>query len=140
MPVAAADRQPGDEVMEDEVVETTTPGRLRRVDDPAVRVRVVADVVERDVRRRAAAAPRDDDVDPLLERGEQVGAVVGDPRALRRQRAVVRDLHERSVSMQRSHVTRAASLLPASPYARASSGCSRRRPARASSAGSGEVT
>ena len=50
VPVAAADRHPGDEVVEDEVVEDDDAGSAaQRVDDPAVRVRVVADVVERDV-------------------------------------------------------------------------------------------
>ena len=53
-------------------------------------------------------------------------------------------LHDRIIpvgTMLASHVTRAASSLPARPYASASSGRSRRRPAaRASSAGSGEVT
>ena len=46
----------------------------QRVDDPAVRVRVVADVVERDV--RAAYRPRpsatdDVDLEPLLSRTER---------------------------------------------------------------------
>ena len=57
VPVAAADRQPGDEVMEDEVVQDDDAGPLaQRVDDPAVRVRVVADVVERDVGAAGADA------------------------------------------------------------------------------------
>ena len=51
MPVLAADRDPGDEVVDDEVVQDDDAGPPpQRVDDPAVRVRVVADVVERDVR------------------------------------------------------------------------------------------
>ena len=65
--VAAADRQPRDQMMEDEVVQNDDTWTLAEsVDDPAVRVRVVAEVVERQVRlRRAAAAPGDDDVEPL---------------------------------------------------------------------------
>jgi len=48
--VAPADRQPGDEVVEDEVVQDDDAGTSpERLDDPAVRVRVVADVVEREV-------------------------------------------------------------------------------------------
>ena len=51
--VAPPDRQTGDEVMEDEVVEHDDAGPPpQRLDDPAVRIRVVADVVE------TASAPR----------------------------------------------------------------------------------
>ena len=54
VPVAPADRHPGDEVVEHEVVEHDDAGRASQgVDDPAVRVRVVADVVERDSPCRA---------------------------------------------------------------------------------------
>ena len=63
--VAPADRQPGDEVVEDELVQDDDARPLaQRVDDPAVRVRVVADVVEREVgaarraRVRRAGRPR----------------------------------------------------------------------------------
>ena len=117
--VAAADRQPCDEMVEDEVVEDDDARPLpKRLDDPAVRLRVVADVVERNV--GAAARPRpaplhDLDSDPLAQRRQEMGAVVGDPRPFRRHRAVVGDLHESRVSMQVSQVTRAASTLPARP-------------------------
>ena len=66
----------------------------QRVDDPAVRVRVVADVVERDVGGgRALARLGDDDVDPLAQRRQEQRRVVGDPRPRRRQRRVVGDPH-----------------------------------------------
>ena len=48
--VAAADRDPGDQVVQHVLVQHDDAGALvQRVDDPAVRVGVVADVVERDV-------------------------------------------------------------------------------------------
>ena len=98
--VAAAERHSGDEVMQDEVVEDDDAWPPpQRVDDPAVRVGVVSDVVERDV-RPARRPPRstsdDDDLQPLLERRQQQRAVVGDPRPLGRKRRVVGDLHEPS--------------------------------------------
>ena len=94
--VAAADRDPGDQVVQHVLVQDDDAGPLaQRVDDPAVRVRVVADVVERDVRRgRALARLGDDDLDPLAQRRQQQRRVVGDPRPRRRQRRVVGDLHD----------------------------------------------
>ena len=54
--VLAPQRQPGDEVVEDELVQHDDAGPLpQRLDDPAVRIRRVADVVERDVGATAAA-------------------------------------------------------------------------------------
>ena len=93
---------PGDEVVEDEVVQHDEPRRAaQRVDDPAVRVGVVADVVDAEVGRRAAAAslPRlhDDDVAALAQRGQQQRRVVGDPRALGRHRAEEGDPHASSL-------------------------------------------
>ena len=45
--VAAADREPGDEMVEHEVVQHDEPGRApQRLDDPAVRLGIVADVVD----------------------------------------------------------------------------------------------
>src|SRR5439155_13496555 len=107
--------------------------------DPAVRLGVVADVEERDVRFRGAseaARPCDLDVEALLELGEQQRAVVGDARARRGQRAVVGDLHASSLSIARSHVTRSASALPARPHARASSSPIASAAATASTVGS----
>ena len=143
--VAASDRQPGDEVVEHEVVQDDDTGpAAQRVDDPAVRVGVVADVVEREVgaaRRPRAPAPDDLDVEALAQRGQEERGVVGDARALRRHRAEVGDLHASRRSMQPSQVTRAASSCPAAPNASASPGCSRSQPAAAASAGaSGAVT
>ena len=59
--VAATDRDPGDEVVQHVLVQDDEPGSLvQRIDDPAVRVGVVSDVVERDVRRgRALSGLRD---------------------------------------------------------------------------------
>ena len=102
--------------------------RAQRLDDPAVRVRVVAEVVERDVgAARRPLRPRADDldVDPLAQRGQQQRAVVGDPRALRRERRVVGDLHARRLAEQRGRrarprTTRSATRGgPAGPTARA---------------------
>ena len=54
--VASPERQSRHEVVEDEVVQDDeAPAALERIDDPAVGVRVVADVVERPRRCRAAA-------------------------------------------------------------------------------------
>ncbi len=117
--VAAADREAGDEVVEDEVVQHDDAGRApQRVDDPAVGVRVVADVVDAEVgaaRRLLAAAAGDDDVAPRLQRRQEERGVVGDARALGRHRAEERDLHERSLPIARSQVTCAAIALPARP-------------------------
>ncbi len=77
VPVAPADGHARDEVVEDEVVEDDDAWLpAQRVDDPRVRVRVVADVVERDVgaaRRTLAAAADDVDVEPLA-RARAAGA------------------------------------------------------------------
>ena len=102
VPVAAADREAGNEVVEDEVVQDDDAGPLpQRLDDPAVRVRVVADVVEVDVdvTQTQQAAPADrDDLDAPFERRQEEGAVVSDPRAVGRERRVVGDLHDSSLS------------------------------------------
>ena len=88
--VLAPDRQPRDEMVDDPVVEDDDTGLPPQgVDDPAVRVRVVADVVERHVRaadRPRPARPHDLDVDEPLERRQQQRRVVGDARRVRRQR------------------------------------------------------
>ena len=72
--VLAADRQSGDEVMEDEVVEDDHPGPAPQgVHDPAVRLRVVADVVERDVGGNGPrpAPPHDRDLHEPFECRQQ---------------------------------------------------------------------
>ena len=120
--IAAPERHPRDEVVEDEIVQDDHPGSLpERVHDPGVRLGVVADVVEADVRsaRRLLRSSADDgDVQSLLERREQQRAVVGDSRALRGQRGEVRDPQEASSrSTTASHVTRSAVCLPARPRA-----------------------
>ncbi len=61
--VPSAERQPRNEVVQDEVVEDDEPpSPLERIHDPAVRVGIVADVVERDVgaARRLRRSPRYD--------------------------------------------------------------------------------
>src|SRR5439155_22952602 len=141
-PVAPAERQARDEVVEDEVVEDDDAGTLpQRLDDPAVGVGVVADVVEAHVRAggRRASVRDDVDVDAPPERREQELAVLGDPRPLRGKRREVRDLHASRRSTAWSHVTCSATALPARPKLRTSSGCSRRKrtaPASASPRGS----
>ena len=117
--VAARERHPRDEVVEDEVVEDDDARPLaQRVDDPGVGAGVVADVVERDVglaRRPPAAALHDLDVDPLAELRQEQRAVVRDARALRRHRREVGELHESSLPIARSQVTSRAIALPARP-------------------------
>ena len=99
----------------------------QRVDDPAVRLRVVADVIERRVRlaQERPARACDLDLEAAPERGQEERAVVRDPRTLGRQRRVVRDFHPRMRAIARSQVTSAASACPARPSTRASSTCSR---------------
>ena len=83
MAVASSDGDAGDEVVQHEVVEDDDAGSAaQRVEDPAVRVGVVANVVDGEVRfaRRALRTALDDvDVDVLAERGQQQCRVVGDP-------------------------------------------------------------
>ena len=100
--VAPPEREAGDEVMEDEVVEHDDARALaQRLDDPAVRVGVVADVVEADVgvARRRLPARHDRDVEPLAQRREQELAVLRYSRPLGRKRREVRDLHASSRSI-----------------------------------------
>ena len=95
----------------------------QRVDDPAVRFRIVADVVEGDVggHRPRPAAADNFDFDELLERGQKERAVVGDARPFGRQRRVVRDLHASRRWIVSSHETVRAISLPARPHCFASS-------------------
>src|SRR4029077_14263507 len=52
MTVLAADREPGDEMMQEEVMQyDDTRPASQRIDVPAVRLRIVADVKQRNVRR-----------------------------------------------------------------------------------------
>ena len=75
--VSTADRHPGDEVVEHEVVEDDdSRPATERVDDPCVRIGVVPDVVEGEVDSpwcALAAVPDDGDVDALLERRAAAG-------------------------------------------------------------------
>src|SRR5262249_39408995 len=144
--VADADREAGDQVVEDEVVQDDDAAvPAERPDDPAVGVRVVADVVERDVRapRQPPCAAADDlEVDPLAKGRHEQAAVVGDTRPLRRHGREVGDLHEPSRrSTTVSQVTCSASSLPCRAQARASWGCaSSQAIASAIAAGSGAQT
>ena len=87
VPVAAPDGQAGDEVVEDEVVEDDEAGRRRRASTiQAVRVGVVADVVEAQVgaaRRPLLPALHDLQLDALLQSRHEQRRVVGDPRRAR---------------------------------------------------------
>ena len=121
-------------MVQHEVVEDDDAGpRAQPLDDPAVNLGVVADVVERDVARRRAAARRDLDVDALAERRHEQRRVVGDARSLGRHRAVVRDAHARSSSLSASasmsfsaaSLNMRCSYTIGSTYQR-SSGCKRR--------------
>ena len=84
VPVATTDRQAGDEVMQDEVVQNDDAGRpTQRLDDPAVSVRVVADVVDAQVgppRRLLRAPLHDRDLAARAKRREQERRVVRDAR------------------------------------------------------------
>ena len=145
VPVATADGHPGHEVVQDEVVEDDDAGAAaERVDDPRVRVGVVADVVEAEVcpARRALPPVRlHDEVDPPPEGRDEERRVVGDPRPLRRHRRVVRDPHARSLSTARLQVTSSAIAFPALPNDAASSRWARSQPAaRASSSAAGGTT
>jgi hypothetical protein len=128
-PVADPERGARDQVVQHEVVQDGDAlPLLERFQDPAVGLGVVADVVERDVAARppACRAADDLDLDPLAKRRQEQRAVVGDARALRRQRRVVGDLHPSSRSIAASHVTRSATALPARPHSCPSLGWSRR--------------
>ena len=95
-PVLVADRQPRDEMVEDELVQHDDAGApAQSLDDPAVRLGIVADVVQRDVggHRSRPAAAHDVDLDEARERGQQQRGVIGNARPLRRKRRVVRDPH-----------------------------------------------
>ena len=144
VPVAAADGHAGDEVVQDEVVEHDEPRRPpERVEDPTVRVGVVADVVDGEIgaaRRSLRAALHDLDRDVLPERREQQRRVVRDPRGLRGHRREVRDLHESSLAIARSQVTSPASAFPAAPNAAASSSWSRSQAAACPIAGASGAT
>ena len=117
--VPPPDGHSGDEVVEDEVVEDDDTRPLaQRVDDPGMRVRVVPDVVERDIgaaRRRLLPPTHDGDVDPLAQRRKEQRAVVGDARLLGRHRAEVGELHASSLAIARSQVTSLAIAFPARP-------------------------
>ena len=88
--VAPRERQARDEMVEDEVVEhDDTRAAAERGHDPAVCLRIVADVVEGDVGLgRAAQSARAglDDLEVVFQRGQEQRAVVGDTRPRRRQR------------------------------------------------------
>ena len=129
--VLAREREPGDEVVQHEVVQHDDAGRPpQRVDDPAVHVGVVADVVDRERRSRAAASSARASGTTTSTRscsaGSEQRAVVRDARALGRQRRVVGDLHPSSRSIAASQVTRSATALPARPHSCPSAGWSRR--------------
>ena len=110
--VAAADREACNEVVQDEVVQHDEARRpSQRVHDPAVRVRIVAYVVDAEIcaaRRTLAAAPHHLDLDALLQRGDEQRGVVGDARLLRRHRAEVGDLHGRRPALRSLPRRRAA--------------------------------
>ena len=132
VPVMPPDRHARDEVMDDEVVQHDDAGpSAQRIDDPRVRIGIVADVIERDVGirdRTRTPGPHHLDLDESLERRQQQRRVVGDAARARRQRREVRDLHATAASsrsMHESHVTARAISRPARPSVRASSALSR---------------
>ena len=142
--VLPPDRQSRDEMVEDEVVQDDhSRPSSQRIDDPAVRFRIVADVVERDVGGHGAraSAPHDHDLHELLERRQQQRGVVGDPRPLWRQRRVIRDPHASRRAIVSSQDTRRAISFPACPHAFASSTWSRsHEQASARAAACGSIT
>ena len=90
MPVAAADGETGDEVVQDEVVQDDEPrGPAQHIDDPPVCLGVVADMEDRKIRTsRHPLPPALDDVhlDPFPQRRQEQCRVVRNPGPLRRQR------------------------------------------------------
>ena len=115
------------------------------LDDPPVVLRVVADVVEREVACRAGhapGAPHDLDLDPPLERRQQQRAVVGDPGALGRQRRVVGDSSAQQPvdRVVPGHQLAGASRPAPTSRARVSSCCASQVQASASAAGVGSTT
>src|SRR5215211_7499326 len=131
-------------MMQNELVQDDHGGNPVRVaahevEDPAVGIRVVANMVDSDVDSawQPPGSPAHGlDVCPPLERRQQQAAVVGDPRTLGRKRRDVGDVHERSAPTTESQVSRSARPLPAWPRSRATAGCSaNQRQARATSAG-----
>jgi hypothetical protein len=88
--IAPPERHAGDQVVKNEVVEDDDPGPpSQRLDDPPVRVRVVAHVVEAHVADGSPASRRDFDVEAALERRQQQRAVLRDSRPFRRERREV---------------------------------------------------
>src|SRR6266545_500082 len=84
-------------MVEDEVVQHDDAGLVAKpLDDPAVRLGIVSDVVERDVAVRLLPARSNVDLHSPPQRRQQERRVVGDARALRRHRAVVRDCRPRA--------------------------------------------
>ena len=76
-------------MVQDEVVQDDdTRPSSQRIDDPAVRLRIVADVKQRDVRcdRAGASAPDDVHLDEAAECRQEQRGVVRDPGPLRRER------------------------------------------------------
>ena len=124
--IAAAESHARHQVVEDEIVQNDDAGTAAEsLDDPTVRCRLVADVVERDVCSPALPArpsPDHVNVDPLRQRRKKKRAVVGDPRPLGRLGRVVRDLHASKRSIAASQVSCLAARCPARPYALVSSG------------------
>src|SRR6266545_2797733 len=95
--VLAPERQARHQMVEDEVVQHDDAGLVAKpLDDPAVRLGIVSDVVERDVAVRLLPARSDVDLYSPPQRRQQERRVVGDARALRRHRAVVRDCRPRA--------------------------------------------
>src|SRR5438094_3732325 len=142
--VLPADRQPCDEVVEDEVVEDhhARPS-FQSVDDPAVCFRIIADVVERNVGRNGprASASHEDDLHELAQRGQKQHRVVGYPGPFWRQRRVIGNPHASRRAIVSSQDTRRAISFPARPHARASSTWSRSQEhASASAAARGSIT
>src|SRR3954454_11388963 len=120
--------------MKNEVVEDDDARTLAQpLEDPAVHLDVVPDVVQRDVAARAAVARRNVDLDARAERGHEKCGVVGDARPLWRHRAVVRDPHtdsssrssNKSISFNAASLNIRCSRTIGSTY-HASSGCSAR--------------
>jgi hypothetical protein len=81
LPVSAAEGENGDQPVESDFVQYDEAGTAtERVVDPTVPLRVVAELVERDVRgRMRTIGPREDDVDTPFERRQEKRAVSAIP-------------------------------------------------------------
>src|SRR5262249_49501389 len=147
--VPTAERHTGNEVVQNEIVQNDDAGTTAEsLDNPSVRRRVVANVVEIDVRfpvkparalKPTRTASDDVDVDSPRQCRQEQGAVIRDTRPIGRKGRVIGDPHANKRSIAALQVSRWATRCPARPQALVSSGWARNQakaPASAAPVGS----